>query len=128
MSRTCNRDTGIDILALSNIADICDVDEVRTGQRREGVLAGIYNGVYKAGQVLSPMVSMLMLGWSGFNADLEQQTPETLRNFRVMLFTVVLVMTLAALIFAMLIPLRRKDVDDAQAELARRREADHEAV
>ena len=33
-------------------------------------------------------------------------------------------MTLAALIFALLIPLRHKDVDDAQGELARLRETD----
>jgi len=117
--------TGIDILALSIIADICDVDEVRTGQRRQGVLAGIYNGVYKAGQMLSPMVSMLLLGWSGYDALLEEQTPDTIRNLRVMLFTVVLVMTAAALVFALLIQLRQKDVGDAQAELARRRETDN---
>ncbi len=34
----------------------------------------------------------------------------------------VLVMTLAAPVFAILFPLRRKDVDDAHAELERRRE------
>ena len=43
----------------------------RTGQRREVVLVGIYNGVYKAGQRLSPMVSMPMVGWFRFTADLE---------------------------------------------------------
>jgi Na+/melibiose symporter-like transporter len=65
-------------------------------------------------------------GWSGFDADLAQQTPNTLQLFRVMLFTCVTVMTLAALIFAILIPLRHKDVDDAQAELARLRKTDGE--
>ena len=68
------------------------------------------------------MVCMLMLGLSGFDADLEQQTPDTIWNFRVMLFACVLVMTLAALIFATLFPLRRRDVEAAQAELARRQE------
>lgn len=98
--------------------DKFDADEVLATIAREKVTA-----VFLApAMMLSRMVSMLMPGRSGLNADLEQQTPDTLRNVRVMPFTCVLVMTPAALIFAILSPLCRKEVEAAQAELAQRRE------
>jgi GPH family glycoside/pentoside/hexuronide:cation symporter len=113
--------TGMDILPFAIMADVCDLDELKSQRRREGAFAGVYNAVFQAGLLLSPMVTMLALEFSHFNASLPQQTDETIGRFRIVLFAVTGIAFLMALVFAIAFPIRRKDVEAAQAELARRK-------
>lgn len=72
--------------------------------------------------LLSPTLAMLALEFSNFNARLPQQTDETIRRFRIALFAVTGIAFSLALVFAIAFPIRREDVEAAQAELARRNE------
>lgn len=115
--------TAIEILSYAIMADVCDIDELKSGRRREGAFAGVLNAVYQAGMLLSPTLAMLALEFSNFNARLPQQTDETIRRFRIALFAVTGIAFSLALVFAIAFPIRRQDVEEAQAELARRKEA-----
>jgi GPH family glycoside/pentoside/hexuronide:cation symporter len=118
--------TGMDIIGFSIIADVCDLDELTSRRRREGAFMGVYNGIYKAGLTLSPIISLLCLEWCGFDQILIQQglpqTDDTIRAIRIALVVVSAVLFALAALCAIALPMRREDVGAAQAELARRRE------
>lgn len=114
--------TNMDILPMAIIADVSDIDELSSGARREGAFAGVYNGIYKAGLLFSPLATNVFLELSGFDAHLEMQTAATVHNFRAILFGFTAVMVAASFVCALLYPLRREDVDRARTELARRRQ------
>lgn len=120
--------TCFEILPYSILADICDLDELRSGRRREGAFTGIFSSVHQGGWALAPVLSMLSLEHSGFNAGLNQQSDATVQSLRVALFAVALCAFVLSLIFAIFFPIRRADVEAAQAELAGRRQAESEAV
>jgi GPH family glycoside/pentoside/hexuronide:cation symporter len=114
--------TGIGIVPFSIIADICDLDELESGRRREGAFMGVFMGVAKAGATLSPIFTNLGLEVCGFDQTQIQQTGDTLRAMRVALFTVPTVLLALSLLCALALPIRRQDVEAVQAELVRRRE------
>jgi GPH family glycoside/pentoside/hexuronide:cation symporter len=117
--------TGLDIISFSVIADICDLDELESRRRREGVFMGVYNGLIKAGLTLSPMLTAGCLEVCGFDQMLIQQgLPQsvgTLHALRVALVAVPSALFAFAILCAVAVPLRRSDVETAQAELALRR-------
>ncbi|MHC4067329.1 MAG: MFS transporter [Planctomycetota bacterium] len=118
--------TGMDIIPFSIIADICDLDELKSERRREGAFMGVYNGIIKTGLTLSPMLTAGCLVLCGFDHTLIKpglpQSDATLHALRLALVAVPAVLTTLAVLCAMAVPISRSDVESAQAELARRRE------
>jgi Na+/melibiose symporter-like transporter len=55
------------------IADICDLDEVKTGRRREGMYGASYSWACKVGVSLTMILSGYRLKWSGFDAEVDVQ-------------------------------------------------------
>jgi GPH family glycoside/pentoside/hexuronide:cation symporter len=64
-------------------ADVVDVDEFRTGERKEGAYFAVWNFVRKAGFGAATVLTGLLLGIVGFEANREQ-APETLLAMRVL--------------------------------------------
>jgi GPH family glycoside/pentoside/hexuronide:cation symporter len=63
----------------SMLADVCDLDEIQTGQRREGTFGAIYWWMIKLGQAAASLISGILLNATGFNVTLGgNQTPHTL--------------------------------------------------
>jgi GPH family glycoside/pentoside/hexuronide:cation symporter len=114
----------MDVIPFSIIADVCDLDELTSHRRREGAFMGVYNGIYKAGITLSPVITNLCLELCGFDhllvRDGVAQTDGTVQALRVALIAVPAVLFAASAACAVALPLRRKDVEAAQAELQRR--------
>ncbi len=54
----------------SMISDVCDYDELETGERREGTFAAIYWWMVKVGIALSALIGGQLLVSSGFDVDL----------------------------------------------------------
>ena len=80
----------------SMISDVCDYDELETGERREGTFGAIYWWMVKIGIALAALVGGFLLDLSGFNVDLgANQTESALRNIR--LFNIVIPMATSAL-------------------------------
>ncbi|MBT8144538.1 MAG: MFS transporter, partial [Gammaproteobacteria bacterium] len=65
------------------VADVVDLDELKTHERREGMYASIYWWVVKLGMAAALAGSGFLLNWTGFNVDLgANQTAEALIQMR----------------------------------------------
>ena len=67
----------------SMIADVCDEDELATGERCEGMYGSIYWWVVKLGMSLALLVGGILLEVTGFDVDLPSQSQHTLFLLRV---------------------------------------------
>lgn len=70
------------VLMMSMTADVIDMDELNTGLRREGIFGAIYWWMVKFGFAIAGGLSGLILSVVGFNADIAQQSDETLTGLR----------------------------------------------
>ncbi len=110
--------TAVELLPLSIVADICDIDEVHSGRRREGAFVGVYNSAFKTGIMFAPSMAMILLSLSGFDGQLKTQTEDTkalLQSF----FVGGLAFTFGgAFLFSLGVNLKKYDVEKAQKQLA----------
>ena len=74
---------GLFTLMGSMIADVCDLDELESHERREGMFASIYWWVVKLGMAAVLAISGILLNATGFDVDLGGgQAAETLQMMR----------------------------------------------
>ena len=59
----------------SMLPDVIDLDELNTGQRREGIFCGFLIQLQKLGTAIAIFLVGQMLNWSGFVSGVEGQTP-----------------------------------------------------
>jgi GPH family glycoside/pentoside/hexuronide:cation symporter len=70
--------SGVLVLVSAVLADITDIDELETGQRREGSYTGVYCFMFKLAIAISAPVLGVGVDWSGFTPELGvNQTPQT---------------------------------------------------
>ncbi len=60
---------GLFTLMMSMTADVCDVDELNSGQRREGILGAVYWWMVKFGQAFAGLLAGLIMSLVGFNPE-----------------------------------------------------------
>jgi GPH family glycoside/pentoside/hexuronide:cation symporter len=84
-------------LMMSMTADVCDLDELNTGSRREGVFAAIYWWMVKFGFAIAGLMSGLILKMVGFDQSIEVQAPEALTGLRLAYIIVPVTGTLIAM-------------------------------
>ena len=109
--------TAIEILPLSIVADVCDLDEVKSRRRREGAFVGVYNSAFKTGYLLAPTMSMALLAFTGFDGALAEQTEATKALLEVCLVGGCAVTFLLAFVLSLGVRLTRQEVETAQASL-----------
>jgi GPH family glycoside/pentoside/hexuronide:cation symporter len=68
---------GLFTLMGSMIADVCDLDELQSNKRREGMYGSIYWWVVKLGMAAALAMGGLLLNWTGFDVALEGNQSET---------------------------------------------------
>ncbi|MEL0049213.1 MAG: MFS transporter, partial [Gammaproteobacteria bacterium] len=88
---------GLFTIMMSMTADICDLDELQTGQRREGLFGAIYWWMVKFGLAFAGLLSGFILGFIGFDQNIAIQTDETLAQLRIAFIGVPVTGTLIAL-------------------------------
>jgi len=106
----------------SMIADVCDLDELETSQRREGMFGSIYWWVVKLGMALALAAGGFLLNATGFDVSLNgNQTEQTI--FLMRLFDVgVPILTSALAIWAVAsYPLTEQKAHDVRMQLEKRR-------
>jgi GPH family glycoside/pentoside/hexuronide:cation symporter len=109
--------TIIEILPLSIVADICDLDEVQSGRRREGAFVGVYNAAFKSGYMFAPALAMILLHFSGFDGTLVSQSQETKDLMEQFLVAGCTVTFLAAFLCSLGIRLSKSAITGVQTQL-----------
>ncbi len=66
------------------MADVTDVDELKTGSRREGMFGAVMAWMGKAIGTLQAIAAMTLLVATGFDAHAVSQTPETIYKMRLL--------------------------------------------
>lgn len=74
--------TAVFMLCHSMIGDICDVDELENGERREGLFGAIYAWMFKMGLAIAFLISGYVLLWTGFKPELSTQPESTISAIR----------------------------------------------
>ena len=106
--------TIIEVLPLSIVADICDIDETKSGRRREGAFVGVYNSAFKTGYMFAPALAMVLLTLSDFDGSLVQQSAATRDWLHVYFVAGTFATVLGAVVCSQFIRLSKADIDTAQ--------------
>jgi len=109
------------VFPLSMMADVCDVDELRTGRRREGAYMGFFAFLFKLGFSFTALFNAYCLDFAGFDEVLDVQTPETVRNIRLMLMWIPVFVILLSAAILYFYPLDPKRVHEIRETLEERR-------
>ena len=113
---------GLFTLMGSMIADVCDLDELETHERREGMFGSIFWWVVKLGMALALAAGGFLLNATGFDVALEgMQTERTLFLMRLMDVLVPMVTSLLAIAVIATFPLTEEKAHQVRLELENRR-------
>jgi len=118
---------GLFTLMMSMTADVCDLDELNNGERREGMFGAVYWWMVKLGTALALLTSGIVLQAVGFDQSIDQQTTETLTNLRIAdIIIPILTAAMAILIVWKYDITETKAHEIREALIARRGKAKHE--
>lgn len=84
-------------MMMSMTADVCDLNELKTGTRREGVFGAIYWWMVKFGFAIAGLFSGLILTLVGFDQDVAAQSSRTLESLKLAYILVPMSGTLIAM-------------------------------
>lgn len=105
--------------------DICDIDEVQSGERREGLFAAVGSFVNKLENSLCVLLTGYIVAWSGFDAKHAaagiQQTPEVLNHLRWYGFTPAIIFSGIAFLLIWKYPVTHQMMEQVRATLDARR-------
>jgi GPH family glycoside/pentoside/hexuronide:cation symporter len=110
----------------SVLVDICDLDEIKTRQRREGMYGAVTAVAIKTIFSISTVLVGYLLVWAGFNEKLGVQTVETLSKLRFMVAVCPAFMAVCAVVLLWKFPLTKARALAVRSELEARRGALHE--
>ena len=109
-------------LMASMIADVCDVDELKTGQRREGMYGSIFWFMVKLGMAAALLGSGYLLNATGFDVALEgNQSEQTLLLMRVYDVVVPVVLSLLAILLIARYSITESKAYEVRGQLEERR-------
>ena len=115
---------GLFTLMGSMIADVVDLDETITGERREGMFGSVYWWVVKVGQSLAILAGGFLLFSTGLDPALGANQPEgTLVKLRAYDAFVPFIASALAILAVYKYPITEKSALEVRAELERRRGA-----
>ena len=107
----------------SMVADVCDLDELQTGTRREGMFSGIYWWIQKLGMAGASVLSGVLLVWTGFNVELgANQSAQSLLYMRLCYIGIPILTTLIAIYIIATFDISEDRAYDIRRQVERRRE------
>ncbi|MDF7824514.1 MFS transporter [Pontiellaceae bacterium B12227] len=112
------------IILPSMLADICDVDELQTGLRREGMYGAVYGWLLKIGVTIGLSLSGFVLTIAGIVPSQEIQSPEAIRTLRILFSLVPFTFTLAAALLMARYPLTEERVNELKQQLQNKHDAE----
>lgn len=115
------------VLREAIVPDICDIDELQHGQRREALFSAVISFVYKLEVSLCVVLCGYLISWSGFDPKSPTQPAAVLERLQWFAFVPNILFAAAALVLAVRFPITEKMMTDVRTALDRRR-ADLQAV
>jgi glycoside/pentoside/hexuronide:cation symporter, GPH family len=113
---------GLFTLMPSMVADVCDLDEWNTHERREGMYGSIFWWVVKLGMALALGLSGVLLNATGFNVELETaQTERTLLLMRLFDIGVPIATSLLAIYIVRNYEITEESAQETRQQLEARR-------
>jgi len=112
---------GLFTLMMSMTADVCDLDELNNGNRREGIFGAVYWWMVKLGTAFALLTSGAILNLVGFDKNATVQTIETLNNLRVADITIPVLTALMAIIIMLKYDITEQKAHDIREQLIKRR-------
>ncbi len=104
------------------VADVCDLGELETGERRVGMFGSIYWWMVKLGMAVASLVAGILLNVTGFDVALgAAQSAKTLFLMRVFDVGVPLVTSVIAILCLLSFGLTEERAHEIRAELEKRR-------
>jgi GPH family glycoside/pentoside/hexuronide:cation symporter len=111
------------ILYGSFIGDICDVDELRTGARREGMYGAAATFLNKIVYASQGALNGLVLAWTGYTASFSVQTTAALTRMRIVFAVMPGLFALVGAIFAVTFPINARRAAETRRLLEERHAA-----
>ncbi len=107
----------------SMVADVCDLDELQCGTRREGIFSGIYWWIQKLGQAGASVLSGVLLNVTGFSIALgANQTKQALLYMRLCDIGIPIVTSIIAIFIIMTFDISEAKAYDIRGQVEKRRE------
>ncbi|MCK5083213.1 MAG: MFS transporter, partial [Candidatus Omnitrophica bacterium] len=104
------------------VADVCDQDELETGERREGMFSAVYWWMVKLGLALASLIGGILLAGTGFKQDLGLgQATETLLWMRIFDVLIPIVTSIMAIFIIRTIDDSEEKAHDVRRQLEERR-------
>jgi GPH family glycoside/pentoside/hexuronide:cation symporter len=110
------------------IPEAVDADELKTGERREGMFSAVYGWVYKLGFALAILLSGYVLEWTGYDAELgANQTPEAIFRLRFSFTWMAAISLVVTVLLVLTYPITEKKAYEIRERLEARRREDADA-
>jgi GPH family glycoside/pentoside/hexuronide:cation symporter len=104
------------------VADVCDYDELTTGQRREGMYGAVYWWMVKLGMTVVALLSGFLLNASGFDVAVGNVQPvETLFFLRVFDVGIPMISSVIAILTILTFDITEEKAHEIRLELEKRR-------
>ena len=94
------------MLGWAMIPDVTEVDELISGQRREGLYFGVMAFIQKIASALAFQVIGIIMAWVGYQPAVTQ-TPETLLGIRMLMYEAPVLFLIIAIVIAYFLPMTR---------------------
>lgn len=108
-------------LMMSMTADVCDLNELNTGTRSEGVFGAIYWWMVKFGFAIAGLLSGLILTLVGFDQNVAAQSQETLESLKLAYIIVPITGTVIAMFMMSSYDLTEQKAHEIRQQLEARR-------
>ena len=109
-------------LTLSMVADVCDEDELETGERREGMFSAVYWWMVKLGLAIASLIGGALLTGTGFKQELGLgQATGTLLWMRIFDILIPIVTSIVAIFIIRTIDDSQEKAHEVRAQLEARR-------
>jgi Na+/melibiose symporter-like transporter len=106
--------------------DVCDIDELEYGERREGLFTAVQAFVNKMEISVMTLLTGVFLVWTGFSADYGNiQPPAVLQRMRWMAFTPLIFIAAVSFVVSCFMPITEAMMLRVRAQLDARHAAEH---
>lgn len=113
-------DAGNQLLSNSMVPDTVEVDELKTGERREGAIFGAWAFCLKLGMASGAFLVSVVLGWSGFSGEALVQTPDATLGIRLSYSVLPFILWVAAIVLLRKYRLNEEHFNEVKSAIQKR--------